>query len=110
MSGLSEVIPVLQTFFVDEWTQSTLKIDAVICLIDSRVGTQLFNNQSEILKCEQNSHIEREDDVRQLFIDQLNLADVILLNKTDTVNENDMVKLKNAVMDFNDRAQLHECT
>jgi len=38
MSGLSEVAPVLQTFFVDEWTQAHLKIDSVICVIDSRMA------------------------------------------------------------------------
>lgn len=38
LSGLSEVAPVLQTFFVDEWVQQHLKIDSVICVIDCRMS------------------------------------------------------------------------
>jgi len=52
LSGLSEVAPVLQTFFVDEWVQSRLQIDSVVCVIDSRIAFQvliegLFKNEIE---------------------------------------------------------------
>lgn len=109
MSGLSEVAPVLQTFFVDEWTQRHLKIDAVICVIDCRMAYTLINNYHDhnenINNNTNNIPIESDisvtlqsADTHQLLVDQLNLSDVVLMNKADAIHPTDLVKLKQNII------------
>lgn len=48
--------------------------------------------------------------MQQLLIDQLNLADVVLMNKTDVLPENDLDSLKDRILSYNSRSQMHVCT
>lgn len=48
--------------------------------------------------------------MQQLLIDQLNLADVVLMNKTDVLPENDLDTLKDRILSYNSRSQMHVCT
>jgi len=60
----------------------------------------------------ENNDVKEEQDVnmQQLLIDQLNLADVVLMNKTDVLPENDLDSLKDRILSYNSRSQMHVCT
>jgi len=60
----------------------------------------------------ENNDVKEEQDVnmQQLLIDQLNLADVVLMNKTDVLPENDLDSLKDKILSYNSRSQMHVCT
>jgi len=60
----------------------------------------------------ENNDVKEEQDVnmQQLLIDQLNLADVVLMNKTDVIPENDLDSLKDRILSYNSRSQMHVCT
>lgn len=47
--------------------------------------------------------------MKQLLIDQLNLSDVILMNKSDVLSERELSSLKQAVSQYNNRAKMHTC-
>jgi len=59
----------------------------------------------------ENNDVKEEQDVnmQQLLIDQLNLADVVLMNKTDVLPENDLDSLKDRILSYNSRSQMHVC-
>lgn len=77
-SGLSEVIPVAQTFFADPFVQSSFQLDGVICVVDAAN----FEN------CEGGSEGKgiAGADVASLVREQLSISDVCLLNKCDLID------------------------
>lgn len=103
ISGLSEVAPVIQTFFVDDFIQSRMQIDAVLCVVDSQLVYKLLkeNNTDELNN--------QDKEIMQLLSDQLNLSDVILLNKTDKLDKNKVEELHQELKFINTRAKVVEC-
>jgi G3E family GTPase len=86
-TGLADPGPVVQTFFVDEDLQEKLQINAVVTLVDARhIGM----------------HLEDSSEARE----QIAFADVILLNKTDLVNESELRSLEKKIRGLNPLARL----
>lgn len=75
-SGLSEVLPVAQTFFADPFVQASYALDGVVCVCD----TANFEAQ------EGDATDEEAASVANLLREQLALSDVCLLNKCDLVD------------------------
>ncbi len=80
-TGLADPAPVIQTFFVDEDMQAQLSLDAVVTVVDSH-------------------HIQQHWDSDEAQ-EQIAFADVILLNKTDLVSEDDLAELERKIRDMN---------
>jgi len=83
LSGLSEIGPVVQTFFEDSFVQSVLQLDCVVCVLDAL-------------------HLEKNllsDSV--LIREQLSLADVAILNKVDAISPADAHSLQERIADIN---------
>ncbi|MEL6224257.1 MAG: GTP-binding protein [Cyanobacteria bacterium J06627_8] len=80
-TGLADPAPVIQTFFVDEDMQTQLNLDAVVTVVDSR-------------------HIHQHWDSDEAQ-EQIAFADVILLNKTDLVSEDELADLEQRIKDMN---------
>lgn len=78
-SGLSEVIPVAQTFFADPFVQASFQLDGVVCVCDA-AHFDSFEGGSD------SSEGVAGADVARLLREQLSISDVCLLNKCDLVN------------------------
>ena len=90
-TGLADPAPVIQTFFVDDDVKERVKLDAVITLVDAK-------HCAEHLK---DSHEAEE---------QIAFADVILLNKTDLVDEAELEQARKVISGLNRFAAVHETT
>ena len=92
-TGVSEPLPVAQTFtFADELGQSLSEItrlDTMVTVVDAAHFLDQYK-EAESLK-ERGEAISEEDErtVADLFVDQVEFADVILINKIDLVSEED---------------------
>jgi G3E family GTPase len=86
-TGLADPAPVIQTFFVDEDVQSQTHLDAVVTLVDAK-------------------HIERHWDAEEAQ-EQIAFADVILLNKTDLVTEQELGELEQKIRSMNGMAKIY---
>jgi len=110
-TGISEPVPVAQTFsFVDDENEIDLSrfsyIDTMATVVDAY---NFFNDfgSPETLRDRNLSDIE--DDYRtivDLITDQIEFANVIILNKSDLVNEDELKILKGIIYKLNSTAKI----
>ena len=112
-TGISEPIPVAETFtFEDETGESLSKyarLDTMVTVVD---GLNFFKDyvESQSLK-ERNLELGVEDErtITDLLISQIEFADIILLNKVDLMkDEQDKERLKAILQKINPRANIVE--
>lgn len=116
-TGISEPMQVAETFtFEDEAgksLQEIARLDTCVTVVDSSLFRE---NMSSILslseKFREKESIPEDDDrnVCDLLLDQLEFADVILLNKADLVPRKEMDSLKAAIKMINPRAKVFTTT
>ncbi|MEG5040873.1 MULTISPECIES: GTP-binding protein [unclassified Microcoleus] len=86
-TGLADPAPVIQTFFVDEDMRDKLLLDAVVTVVDAK-------------------HIWQHWDADEAQ-EQIAFADVVLLNKTDLVTEEELAELEKRIRAMNAMAKIH---
>ncbi len=84
-TGLADPAPVAQTFFMDEDVRAKARLDAVIALVDARHFPQTLKDAPEAE-------------------DQVAFADVVIINKTDLVEADEIERLKATVRKINPHA------
>eukprot|EP00929_Paragymnodinium_shiwhaense_P044943 TRINITY_DN23027_c0_g1_i2.p1 TRINITY_DN23027_c0_g1~~TRINITY_DN23027_c0_g1_i2.p1 ORF type:complete len:419 (-),score=56.15 TRINITY_DN23027_c0_g1_i2:19-1275(-) len=77
-SGLSEVLPVAQTFFADPYVQAAFQLDGVVCVCDA--------GNFETLEAGGDDSDKAGQAVAKLLREQLAVSDICLLNKCDLVD------------------------
>ena len=112
-TGISEPIPVAQTFsFVDEENNIDLSrfsyVDTMVTVVDAYNFFKDFGSPETLMDRELT---DMEDDYRSivnLLTDQIEFANVIILNKTDLVSDNHLDVLKATLYKLNPGAKLIE--
>ena len=92
-TGLADPGPVIQTFFMDEDVHKQVALDAVVTVVDAKHVSQHWGDRE--------------------VIEQIGFADVILLNKTDLVTNDELEELEAKIKRLNilarvDRVQLNQ--
>jgi len=87
-TGLADPAPVVQTFFIDNEMKDNFQVDAIITVVDAKHVLQ---------------HIDDNDQCRK----QIAFADVLLLNKTDLVPEEQLVALEKRIHAMNRFVTIH---
>ncbi|MCH4093405.1 MAG: GTP-binding protein [Acetobacter peroxydans] len=87
-TGLADPAPVAQTFFADEDVREKARLDAVVTVVDA------YNVLTTL---------EESPEAR----DQLAFADVIILNKTDLMDEAGLARVEEAIRRLNSAAPIH---
>ncbi len=87
-TGLADPAPVAQTFFTDEDVRRRTRLDGVIAVVDAKHIGQTLENESEA----QN---------------QIAFADVILLNKADLVDPEELDRIEGRIRTLNPFAKIH---
>jgi len=86
-TGLADPAPVAQTFFVDDDVQSRTKLDAIVTVVDAK-------------------HLLGEIDRAHEIQEQLAFADVVLVNKTDLVDETKLTDVETRIRRINPTAMI----
>lgn len=87
-TGLADPAPVAQTFFVDEEMAEFYKLDAIITMVDAKHAPQ---------------HLDEGHEAQE----QAAFADVILLNKTDLVEADELNGLEQRLRSMNPYARIY---
>ncbi|GBQ08537.1 CobW family GTP-binding protein [Acetobacter cerevisiae] len=88
-TGLADPAPVAQTFFADEDVRAKTRLDAVVTVVDAL-------NILQTLKESPEAH------------QQIAFADVIILNKTDLVDDAQLKEVEDAIRKINAFAPVHK--
>lgn len=113
-SGISEPMPVAETFtFKDESGTSlgdVARIDTLVTVVDGASFLHELYAADELKTRGWQAGAEDERTVAQLFCDQLEFANVIVMNKMDLMDEAGRQRLKAIIQRFNPTAELIEAT
>jgi len=90
-TGLADPAPVAQTFFVDEDVSARARLDAVVTVVDARWLKNQLKDAPEVKN-------------------QIAFADVIVLNKIDLVNAEQLVSAEKSIRSINAYATIHKTT
>ncbi|MEM1505267.1 GTP-binding protein [Domibacillus sp. 8LH] len=110
-SGISEPVPVAQTFtYIDEelgidLTQKT-RLDTLVTVVDGNRFWHDFSSGETLVDRSQGTDETDTREVVDLLIDQIEFANVILLNKTDLLNEQCVEELEAVLTKLNPEAQI----
>lgn len=112
-SGISEPIPVAQTFsYVDENLGINLteicKLDTMVTVVDANRFWHDFASGESLLERKQATDETDTRGVVVLLIDQIEFANVLVLNKTDLVEDEDVQELKEVLHKLNPDATIIE--
>ncbi|WP_019154126.1 GTP-binding protein [Robertmurraya massiliosenegalensis] len=112
-SGISEPIPVAQTFtYIDENVGINLselcKLDTMVTVIDANRFWHDFASGETLLERNQANDEQDTREVVDLLIDQIEFANVLILNKIDLVDEEDVKELKAVLLKLNPDAKIVE--
>ncbi len=87
-TGLANPAPVAQTFFVDDTVRTRTRLDAIITVADAKHLPARLQDSTEA-------------------VEQIAFADVIILNKTDLVSEDELAEVERLIRQINRFARIH---
>lgn len=111
-TGISEPMPVAETFtFADENGQSLSDIaslDTMVTVVDAKNFLKDYKPFSSLKQRKIEANDEDDRTVSDLLVDQIEFADVILLNKVDLVTKKEKETLKAILKSLNSTARVIE--
>ncbi|XP_053727877.1 zinc-regulated GTPase metalloprotein activator 1 [Synchiropus splendidus] len=94
-TGLADPGAVASMFWVDAELGSDIYLDGIVTVIDAKYGLQQLNE-------------EKTDGLVNEAARQIALADLTIINKTDLVNDEELVQIRDAVRSINGLARILE--
>ena len=92
-TGLANPAPIIQTFYLEPDLLDTLRLDGVVTLVDAKHAMMHLDE-------------EKPEGVVNEALEQVAFADRLVLNKTDLVNQSELLSIENRVRTINNLASL----
>lgn len=110
-TGISEPIPVAQTFTFEDETGVSLsdvaRLDTMVTVVDARNFLEDYYRAEALEERDESLGEGDERTVTDLLVDQVEFADVIVLSKIDIVTETRATEVEAVVRALNPRAKIH---
>ncbi len=109
-TGISEPLPVAQTFTFETEEGDSLsklsRLDTMVTVVDASSFRGEFHTEDDLV--ERQMGLDEDDDrsIADLLTDQVEFADVILVNKCDLVDEEELVRVEALIRTLNGNAKL----
>jgi G3E family GTPase len=107
-TGISEPLPVAETFTFEDEDGNSLSdyatLDTMVTVVDA---VHFFDNLDSVELLKDRGESLGEDDERSivdLLVDQVEFANIILLNKSNEINPDDLTKIKGVIKALNPEA------
>ena len=92
-TGLANPAPIIQTFYLEPDLLDTLRLDGVVTLVDAKHAMMHLDE-------------EKAEGVVNEALEQVAFADRLVLNKTDLVNQSELLSIENRVHTINNLASI----
>jgi len=113
-TGISEPLPVAQTFtFEDEDGRSLSKLshlDTMVTVVDASTFRHEFHGDDDLADRQMGLSDDDERSIADLLTDQVEFADVILVNKCDLVDEEELRHVEAMIRSLNAEAKIIRTT
>jgi G3E family GTPase len=113
-TGISEPLPVAETFiFEDEDGRSlsnAAKLDTLVTVVDGVNFLEDFDSVDELRDRSLGMSEDDDRDVPQLLVNQIEFANVIIINKVDLLTDEQRGLLRQMIGSFNPQARLLEAS
>ena len=111
-TGVSEPMPVAETFFFRDELGFSLEdissLDTMVTVVDAANFEKDFGSRDRLTDRGQEVDVDDERSIVDLLLDQIEFADVILLNKIDAVDKQTKERIIASIKAINSRAELIE--
>jgi G3E family GTPase len=109
-TGISEPLPIAETFtFADDDGTSlgdVAQLDTMVTVVDGYNFLKDYSTQDMIAARGESLGEEDERTVVDLLVDQVEFCDVLVLNKTDLMSDEEIARLEGILKTFNPRAKI----
>ena len=109
-TGISEPLPIAETFTFEDENGVSLsdvsKLDTMVTVVDAVNFTKDYYEAKDLQEVGESLGEEDLRSVADLLVDQVEFADIILISKTDLVNQKDIDKLKAVIRNLNTDARI----
>ena len=113
-TGISEPMPVAETFtFEDEEGESlslVAELDTMVTVVDAGNFMKDFGSWDDLADRRMGLSEEDTRNIVDLLVDQVEFANVIIINKTDLVTPYDLAQLKRILRELNANAKILNAT
>lgn len=110
-TGVSEPMPVAETFsFQDESGRrlnDLAQLDTMVTVVDARNFLTDYHSTDDLQDREMGINGEDARTLAHLLTDQIEFANVILINKTDAVSADELDEIRGIIRALNPRAKVH---
>ena len=109
-SGICEPAPIAQTIcaypqmYPNMAKNGKAVLDSIVTVVDARRMCDEFSAGNDLLKKDL-----QEDDLENLLIQQIEFCNIILLNKVDDVNQEELGLAKSIIRSLQPKAEIIEC-
>jgi len=111
-TGVSEPMPVAETFTFEDEAGSSLgdiaKIDTMVTVVDAPNFIRDYSTTEKLDDRDQAIGDEDERTIVDLLTDQIDFADVIIVNKTDLVSQQEIDTVHGMIRALNPQAIIHD--
>lgn len=109
-TGISEPLPVAETFTFEDETGETLaavaELDTMVTVVDAANFRKDFGSWDDLNDRKMGLSEEDDRNIVDLIVDQVEFANVILINKSDLVSEAELEQLKRVIGRLNADADI----
>ena len=109
-TGISEPLPVAATFSFEDETGNSLsqvaRLDTMVTVVDAASFLEDFNSVDDLKDRQMEMGEDDERSLGDLLIDQIEFANVLVVNKTDLVSADDLHRLRGILRHLNPAARI----
>ena len=113
-TGISEPLPVAETFTFEDEEGNSLshlaKLDTMVTVLDAGNFMKDFGSWDDLTDRQMGLSEEDDRNIVDLLVDQVEFADVIVINKTDLVTRYELEQLNQIVRRLNSKAHVLHAT